>query len=318
VLPQALPTSILHKTRILNKIHAFPVKTLPFIINNLLQTRLKPAGASFVAIAPKSISPGTVLPLVTPAVSPAIYTESNHLVSDKASPEKDSVSRGTVLLAATKDHHSRVVEVSTAVPYVAPLVTPPSCATSLHDLLPVNTPFIPDEWERLLNNITPFNNFSDVPIGMRFGFDMGVHSPPLLTYTPPNHNSALSYPDHVAAHINNELSLGRYSGPFSRSHLEFLIGPFRTSPLGTVPKTANSTERRIVQDLSFPRNDPNLPSINDQINIEDFRCDWGTFNDVRNIVINTPEGSQAATLDVDSAFRCCPITPSQQRNFVIH
>ena len=28
--------------------------------------------------------------------------------------------------------------------------------------------------------------------------------------------------------------------------------------------------------------------------------------------------SKAATLDVDAAFRCCPITPSQQRNFIIH
>jgi hypothetical protein len=100
--------------------------------------------------------------------------------------------------------------------------------------------------------------------------------------------------------------------------LEFLIGPFRTSPLGTVPKSLDSDDRRIVQDLSFPRNDPNHSSVNNQINIEDFRCDWGTFNDVRKIVIDAPEGAEAATLDVDSAFRCCPILPSQQCNFVIH
>ena len=120
------------------------------------------------------------------------------------------------------------------------------------------------------------------------------------------------------SHIQNELSLGRYSGPFSRSKLESLIGPFRTSPLGTVPKSFGSSERRIVQDLSFPRNDPSHPSVNDQINIDDFRCDWGTFNDVRQVVIDAPPLSEAATLDVDAAFRCCPITPAQQRNFVIH
>ena len=114
------------------------------------------------------------------------------------------------------------------------------------------------------------------------------------------------------------LSLGRYSGPFSPSRLEFLIGPFRTSPLGTVPKSHGSTKRRIVQDLSFPRNDPSRSSVNDQINIDDFRCDWGTFNDIRVIVMDAPEGTEATTLDVDSAFRCCPITPSQQQNFIIH
>ena len=185
------------------------------------------------------------------------------------------------------------------------------------DLLIINTPFIPDEWERLLNKI-PFNKFSDVPNSLRFGFDMGVHTPPSHTYTPPNHASALSYPDHVLSHIHKELSLRRYTGPFSRSRLEFLIGPFRTSPLGTVPKSHGSLERRIVQDLSFPRNDPSRSSVNDQIDIEDFRCDWGTFNDIRTIVIEAPEGTEAATLDVDSAFRCCPILPAQQCNFVIH
>jgi hypothetical protein len=96
-----------------------------------------------------------------------------------------------------------------------------SHATSLHDWLPVRTPFIPDVWERMLNDISPFNPFPDVPIGLRFGFDMGVHTPPSYTFTPPNHSSALSFPDHVISHIRNELSLGRYSGPFSRSRLEF-------------------------------------------------------------------------------------------------
>jgi hypothetical protein len=79
-----------------------------------------------------------------------------------------------------------------------------------------------------------------------------------------------------------------------------------------------SSERRIIQDLSFPWNDPLCPSINDQIDIEEFRCDWGTFNDIRTIVIDVPPLSEAATLDVDSAFRCCPITPSQQNSFVIY
>jgi hypothetical protein len=198
------------------------------------------------------------------------------------------------------------------------LVTTPSVATLSTSILYVITPFIPDEWEKLLNDTNLFNQFSDVPNSLRFGFDMGVHTPPSHTYTPPNHNSALSYPDHVLSHIHNELSLRRYSGPFSRSRLEHLIGPFRTSPLGTVPKSFGSSDRRIVQDLSFPRNDPTRSSVNDQIDIENFRCDWGTFNEIRIIVMEAPVGTEAATLDVDAAFRCCPIHPSQQQNFVVH
>jgi hypothetical protein len=210
-------------------------------------------------------------------------------------------------LAATSVHH--VPGATTSALSAAGPPTTRSHATLLHDLLPIKTPFIPDVWERMLNDISPFNPFPDVPIGLCFGFDMGVHTPPSHTITPSNHSSALSFPDHIVSHIRNELSLGRYSGPFSRSRLEFLIGPFRTSPLGTVPKSIDSSDRTIVQDLSFPRNDPLCLSINDQIDIDEFRCDWGTFNDARLIVIDAPPFSEAATLEVDSAFRCCPITP---------
>jgi hypothetical protein len=103
---------------------------------------------------------------------------------------------------------------NTFAPSVAPAQTTPSSARWSLDLLIVNTPFVPDEWEKMLNNIKPFNRFSDVPTSLRSGFNMGVHSSPLFTYTPPNHNSALQYPEHVLSHIHNELSLHRYSSPF--------------------------------------------------------------------------------------------------------
>ena len=215
-------------------------------------------------------------------------------------------------------HPPSVKEANTPVPYVDHLPTTLSIATPFLSLLVVNTPFIPDEWERMLNTISPFNEFTDLPNSLCSGFDMGTHTPPAHTYTPPNHNSALSYPNHVISHIHKDLSLRRYSGPFSRSTLEFLIGPFWTSPLGTVPKSHDSSEWRIVQDLSFPRNDPSHASVNSQIDINNFRCNWGTFNDVRNIVMDAPPSSEAATLDVDSTFRCCPILPSQQSSFIIH
>jgi hypothetical protein len=61
-----------------------------------------------------------------------------------------------------------------------------------------------------------------------------------------------------------------------------------------------------------------IVTVNDQININDFKCDWGTFNDVRNIMIDAPVDAEAATMDIDTAFRCCLISPSQQQNFIIH
>lgn len=274
----------------------------------------RPDVVFFAAVGPEITSLGTVPPRAIRAAPHVFSPKSQILTRGRADPARNTATHGMAPPAAI---NRPATVASTGAPYADPSPTPLNNVTSSPELLAIVTPFIPDEWERLLNNIIPFNSFSDVPISMRFGFDMGVHSPPSHTYTPPNHNSAVLFPDHVISYIRNELSLGRYSGPFSQSRLECLIGPFRTSPLGTVPKSFGSTDRRIVQDLSYPRNDPNLSSVNYQINIEDFRCDWGTFNEVRSIVIDAPEGSEAATLDVDAAFRCCPVTPSQQRNFVI-
>ena len=138
---------------------------------------------------------------------PVTYIGSNLLASDRASPVRGIVTCGMAYLDATRAHPAPMANT------YAPLPTMLNNATLLCDLLVIKTPFIPDEWEHLLNLITPFNKFSDVPIGMCFSFDMGARLPPLQTYTPPNHNSALLFPDHVLSHIHNELSLGRYSGP---------------------------------------------------------------------------------------------------------
>ncbi|KAF7763882.1 hypothetical protein Agabi119p4_8419 [Agaricus bisporus var. burnettii] len=145
---------------------------------------------------------------------------------------------------------------------------------------------------------------------------MGIRSVITTSYTPPNHKSATDHPNIIIGYINTELSHGRYTGPFSKSRLESLIGPFRSSPLGTVPKSGPD-QFRIIQDLSFPRNDPHHQSVNSEIDSLLFPCDWGTFTQIAEIVRNSPPGTQAATMDVDAAFRCCPIKPEQQPHFVI-
>ena len=293
-----------------------PSRALPFgTLHTTPSMTPKPEDAFSAVTAQNLTSPGIVPPRATPMDHPVIYKNRNPRAYDRVAPASATVSHGTVLPDASYLHVGKAIMPA---PCAGQPLTTLSVATPSPSLLFVNTPFIPDQWERMLNNISPFNRFTDVPISLRSGFDMGVHSPPTFTYTPPNHNSALSHPSHVLSHIHKELSLRRYSGPFSRSRLELLIGPFRTSPLGTVPKSHDSTERRVVQDLSFPRNDPSHTSVNSQIDINDFRCDWGTFNDIRTIVIDAPPNTEAATLDVDSAFRCCPILPSQQSSFVIH
>jgi hypothetical protein len=195
--------------------------------------------------------------------------------------------------------------------------TTPSPAPPYSDFLIIVTPFIADAWERELLSLGLLDTFSDVPYSIRHGFDLGIHSIPPETYIPNNHSSAIQHPQAIRSYINTELSNGRYTGPFSPSRLEALIGPFRTSPLGVVPKPMPG-EFRLVQDFSYPRNDALRQSLNSEIDTSSLSCDWGTFQNISTIVIDAPPNTQAATLDVDAAFRRCPIKPSQQPNFVIN
>ena len=123
---------------------------------------------------------------------------------------------------------------------------------------------------------------------------------------------------HMVSHIYNELQHHRYTSPFSCSCLEHLIRSFHASPLGTVPEVSSSSEQRVIQDLSYPRDDPVLPSVNNDIDSELFTCNWGTFNNVRTLIVEAPTNTEAATLNVDSAFRHCPIILSQQSMLHFH
>ena len=174
------------------------------------------------------------------------------------------------------------------------------------------TPFRWQVWEDLLSAAGTLEDFADVPKGIRFGWRIGVPDSYTLssTFIPPNHKSALDHIDFLLEYINSEVREGRYSGPFSPSRLEHIIGPFRTSPLGVIPKPGSS-KFRLIQDHSFPRND-SFPSINSLIDSSLFECDWGTFSDCWLRVASAPPGSQAAVFDVEAAHRRSPIAPEDQ------
>jgi hypothetical protein len=311
--PKALPVSIHIRA---TTVHSLPnpLAIIPFVpdtLNTKSPRWLANASSAVIPTDYTSLAIAPPLPLSTGNL--AIYNGLPLLSPAKTKMVANIVSPGTVSQVADQDHVALMENTFARCAAPAPIMpstAPPS------DFCPIVTPLVSDAWDKALRMSGLFSRFHDVPYGIRHGFDMGTHSAPLVTYTPPNHSSALANPHAVLSYIQTELSFGRYSGPFSHSRLELLIGPFRTSPLGVVPKPG-TTDLRLVQDFSFPRNNPLLPSINSGINPDDFKCDWGTFRQVVDIVLDAPPGSQAATLDVDAAFRRCPIRPSQQPNFVI-
>lgn len=178
------------------------------------------------------------------------------------------------------------------------------------------TPLKHDAWYDALKQCSLLDQFNDILIGIKYGFKTGVFSSISANYIPKNHSSSLNMPMIVKQHISIELEKGRYSGPFSESQLSSLIGPFRTAPLGVVPKP-NSDKFRIIQDLSFPRDDPDFASVNAEIDSNNFPCEWGTFAQCYFLVAKAPPGSQVAVFDVDSAYRNIPVHPEDQNHFCV-
>ena len=153
--------------------------------------------------------------------------------------------------------------------------------------------------------------------GVRHGFNVGASPPPTSTYIFKNHASSNAKPEFIDEYIDKERTAGRYLGPFTPQALEQLIGPFRTSPLGLVPKSTPGAFR-MIQDMSFPRNDPNISSVNAGIDSDAFPTEWGSFSSLSELILSLPTGCVAAAFDISAAYRITPITPSQQMWFCVH
>ncbi|CUA71572.1 Dynein heavy chain domain-containing protein 1 [Rhizoctonia solani] len=182
----------------------------------------------------------------------------------------------------------------------------------------VVTPLLVQPWTVALKHAHALPEFNDLLTGIVEGFRIGVHSSLAATTIYPNHLSARSRPDIILNHIAKEVAAGRYTGPFSPDSLSLLIGHFRASPLGVVDKPSSPGEFHVIQDFSFPRSDLCNLSVNSEINPDDFCCTWGFFQDVVEIILKLPPGAEAATFDVDAAYRRMPVHPSDQNHIVVH
>lgn len=187
----------------------------------------------------------------------------------------------------------------------------PAAAGSKPDPRIVATPVSPVKASSLLYHLGILDTWSHIIHGLIHGFDIGIPTSPTSTYISPNHLSSKLDPGFISSYIAAEEAAGRYSPSFLPDELEALIGPFRTSPIGLVPKP-NSSKLRMIQDLSFPRNNPSIPSVNSLIDPESFPTSWGSFVHASDMILSLPHGSLLATFDISAAYRLTPIRPSQQ------
>jgi hypothetical protein len=109
--------------------------------------------------------------------------------------------------------------------------------------------------------------------------------------------------------IEKEILAGRYKGLFTREEVESFVGPFIAHPLGIAQKEETS-KPRLVENLSYPHSG-NTESLNALADISDCELDWGGLLETISLLINAPDGTQAASIDIEGAFRTIGITPSE-------
>ena len=179
------------------------------------------------------------------------------------------------------------------------------------------TPYRVEAWESLLRQYNLHVKYPNLVFSLRKGFDAGIQ-PIYFTSTPANSPSLLLHPEAYQDMVTKEFSKGRYIGPCTRQEVEWLIGPFQSSPLSWVPKPGKPGKYRAVHNFSHPHTPtPTTSSINCSIDADAFPCTWGTFATICYIIYNLPPGSQAAIRDVSEAYRTIPITSDQWPGLVV-
>lgn len=205
-----------------------------------------------------------------------------------------------------------------------------------HDTVyPIVTQLRPDAWERALRDAGILEEYDDIPVGLREGFRCGLeHFSLSCTSVPRNHFTAKDDEEFVIQKYAEEIELGRLSHGYEPDELFALIGHFRTAPLAVVD-SANG-KRRVIVNHSYPISknlidldslsrdgadkliiDPTTTSINTVVDSTKFQCAWGSFSECYLLVADAPPGTEAAVLDVDSAFRNIPTHPSARRFLAI-
>ena len=121
-----------------------------------------------------------------------------------------------------------------------------------------------------------------------------------------NHKGAVDYPDEIVKYMEKEALTKAIVGPFKNNPLSSGI---EISPLNSVPKK-DTSERRVILDLSFPRGN----SVNDHINKNEYLGEkiekvFPKVDDLVQLIKSKSRGCLLYKVDLRRAFRQIPICP---------
>lgn len=179
-------------------------------------------------------------------------------------------------------------------------------------------------WEDALGKAGLLPEYSDVLHGFRHGFDQGIpeHTlhdaltkEPLQYFTPPNHSSATIAAGKIADSMREEVLARRMFGPFTKEQVSSVFPFFRTSPMGAVINGDGSL--RPINDLSYPRDQPDTPSVHSFVNPDHFKTTWDDFKTVAAFFSSSSEKWLLALFDWEKAYRQIPTSMPQWRYLLI-
>ncbi|GAV98639.1 reverse transcriptase ribonuclease h [Lentinula edodes] len=187
----------------------------------------------------------------------------------------------------------------------------------------VNTPLQVEAWNLAIAELNLTTKYPTLVESIRHGFNVGI--PRIYhTFSPPNR---LNEPESQAAFeivMRNEISTGRWLGPYTQETIERVLGPFQTSPISMIPKSDKPGKYRLLENLSYPYHPTYVPSlrttissINSHIDSTLYPCLWSTFATTCRLIWTLPLGSQGAVRDISEAYRLIPLHPSQWPGVVI-
>jgi hypothetical protein len=145
------------------------------------------------------------------------------------------------------------------------------------DFARIRTPYNPDAFEAYLRKANILNRYPELAFKLKHGFSLGPIPPLLASFTPDNPPYVYEHAELIEKYIADEITLTRFSGPFSKSILETKIGPFRSSPIQVaVVDNGPDVPRkyRCCRNLSFKGRCDD--SVNDLIDSSNFHTRWYT------------------------------------------
>ena len=157
----------------------------------------------------------------------------------------------------------------------------------------LNIPFLKSHCHRSDDELTiKFLQYYGCPIGV----DKSVK---LSTKPVSNHKGAREFPEQINAYLSKECQLGACLGPLQESPF---TQPCHISPINSVEKRGSS-DRRVIVDLSFPKNGGSVNSAirNELIAEEAITLRYPTIDNLVDLVVRKGRGCALMKRDLSRA-----------------